>query len=1075
MDIHRTIRPLGLLVACGVCWTAAAPARVEAADKAGPPANLRCEYRINPLGIDVARPRLSWQLQDSRRGAAQTAFQVVVSTDPEFRDPRAVTWDSGKVASDQSIHVVYAGRPLQSRGRYCWKVRTWDAAGKPTEYAQPAWWEMGLLNPADWKARWITREMPVDSATQALAAARWIWNAQALGDDTTAWFRRSFIIADGRKIRHAEARFATDNTGDLYVNGTLAGHQTDFKQLHACDVTARLRPGPNTLALKCWNANGPAGLLLVLQVTFEDGQELNLGTDGGWKTFTAAAEPSGWTGVAFDDAAWDAAKVVAAFGDAPWKELRPRTGPRRSFCVRDEFQLRAQPTRARAYVTGLGSYRLLVNGQPVGDQILAPGWTDYRFRVQYQTHDVTPLLNKGPNAVGAILGSGWWSGMVGWSGPELYSKGNLRFLMQLVVEYADGGEDVVITDDSWKTRLSPVLSDSIYNGETYDARMEMPGWASPGFDAGGWTDARIVPEADQRASLDADRCPPIRVTEELKPAWVSEPEKDVFIFDFGQNASGVARLKVKGAAAGARIRLRFCEVLDPAGRVYRDNYRAAQVTDVYICKGSGEEVWEPMFTYRGCRYCEVTGYPGRPPADALTFRVFHTDMPMASTFECSHPMLNQLFRNIVWGQRGNLHSIPTDCPQRDERLGWTGDANVFGATSCWNMDMAAFYHKWMRDVMDSQSPEGFVTDVVPAMSPAGPAAPGWGDACVVTPWNVYQFYGDTRIIEQTYDSMVRWIEYMHANRDPRSGLYEREGYGDWVASVESPKKPIGAAYYHYSTKLVARMAAAIGRKEDAAKYEQRASEIAERFNRAWLDDKTAGYPSGTQTANLLPLHFGIVPPERRQAVAASLLSDIRSRGYHLSTGFLGTAYLMSALADLGEQETAYRLAVQTTCPSWGYMLLNGATTIWERWDTDKWGPDMNSRNHYAFGAVGSWLLEDVAGINIDPAAPGFKHIIIRPRPAGDLAWAGAAHACMYGDIRSEWRRTAAGFTLDVTIPPNTTARVYVPTLDRPGAVVREGGRPVTGSASEVRPAAAEPGFAAFDVAAGTYHFSVSAP
>jgi alpha-L-rhamnosidase len=1050
-------------------------ASLAAEPSAAPPANLRCEYRANPLGIDVAAPRLSWQVQDSRRGAVQTAYQVVVSTDESFGG-QAVVWDSGEVKSDQSIHVVYAGKPLASRQRYFWKVRTWDAAGKPTEYSAPAWWEMGLLSPGDWKALWITTPPPAPNPFDAdLDGAKWIWNAKAKGDKKNAYFRKPLALNESDKIERAEIAVTCDNAFTLFVNGTEIGSGDNLNDVQRFDVAQRLKAGNNTLAVKCYNEGGPAGLLLSARVVLAGGKIVDLKTDDQWKS--SPAETTGWNQPDGDESGWQSPKIMGSYGDAPWGKVGVRTLPRRSTCMRRDFTVKAQPVRARAYVTGLGAYKLQINGQPVGSDVLAPGWTDYNCRVQYQTHDVTALLKSGPNAIGALLGSGWWAGFR-WSATDESASTNLRFLMQLVIDYADGTQDVVVTDKDWLAHASPVLSDAIYHGEAYDARLEMPGWSSAGFDAKDWSGTELVPDSHTKAQLVADRCETIHVTQELPAVWLSEPTPGVFIFDFGQNAAGFPRLKVKGPA-GTKVTMRFGEELDPNGNLYRDNYRSARATDTYICKGGdAEEAWEPAFTYRGARYCEVTGYPGRPAKDALTFRVCHTAAPAAGVFESSNATLNQMFRAIMWGQRSNIESIPTDCPQRDERLGWTGDANIFSATSCWNMQMAGFYTKWMRDLMDSQSPEGWVTDVAPAMANRGPAAPGWGDACVTVPYVLYQFYGDKRIIEENYDGMVGWIEYMQAHRDAKSGLYEREGYGDWVAMADTPTKPIGAAYHYRSTRLVAEMAAAIGRKEDAEKFNKRADELATLFNKAFLDPQTNQYLSGTQTANLLPLDFGIVPADRRAAVLRNVVNDIKQRDYHLSTGFLGTEPLMPTLSDNGQHEVAYKLAVQTSCPSWAYMFSKGATTIWERWDTDKRDPGMNSRNHYAFGAVGKWLFQSVAGINIDPSQPGFKHVLVHPQPAGDLQWALAGYASMYGDIRSEWHRTPDGLTLDVRIPANTTASVVLPTLGLDKVVISEGstqlfakGKPA-GQCPGVKHAANVDGGIAFNVGAGSYHFIV---
>ena len=559
--------------------------------------------------------------------------------------------------------------------------------------------------------------------------------------------------------------------------------------------------------------------------------------------------------------------------------------------------------------------------------------------------------------------------------------------------------------------------------------------------------------------------PPIRVTEELEAVSVTEPLPGVYVYDFGQNASGRARLKVSGPR-GTRIQIRFAEVLKPDGNIYTDNYRSARATDVYVLKGGGEEVWEPRFTYRGFRYAELTGYPSAPPKDALTARVLHSAPPMAGTFECSHELINRIHGNIVWGQRSNLHSVPTDCPQRDERLGWTGDVQCFAPTSCWNMEMAAFYAKWMRDLGDSQHEDGGVTDVVPGLWDP-PGSPAWGDVVTVVPWTVYQFYGDTRIIEETYDSMAAWINHMR-NADNDGGLFVRQGHGDWVSVENSPNKPIAGAYQYHSTNLLANMAQAIGRGSDAETYREQARAIAGEFNKRYFDTAMNSYKGGTQTANLLPLYFGITPEDRREAVARNLVQDIVDHTCHLTTGFLGTAYLMPVLTGMGHHDVAGRLAVQRTYPSWGYMVDNGATTIWERWNSNRIeevGAGMNSFNHFCLGAVGQWFFEALAGIN--PAEPGFKRIVIRPRPFNGLVWAKASYPSMYGLIRSGWRIDSGKFVMEIEIPHNTSALVYVPAAD--AGVVTEGGRPAAQSEA-VTFLRQQDGAAVYEVGSGAYRF-----
>jgi alpha-L-rhamnosidase len=621
---------------------------------------------------------------------------------------------------------------------------------------------------------------------------------------------------------------------------------------------------------------------------------------------------------------------------------------------------------------------------------------------------------------------------LGWNQADTYSEGQLRCWVQIEIEYKDGAKHRIISDPTWKAHATPITRNTYYHGETYDARLETPGWDASGFDDNKWQPTETIDVPIEL--LVAQQCETIRATQELAPMTISMPTEGVFIADFGQNAAGRVRIKVTGAKKGDKITLRFGEELDPDGKLYRRNYRSAQATDEYICKGTEEEIWEPIFTYRGFRYCEITGWPQQkskkpiaPSKDALTARVLHSAVPRAGEFECSHWLVNRIYENIMWGQRSNLHSVPTDCPQRDERLGWMGDAQTFAPSACWNMHMIPFFSKWLHDIDDSRSPEGAVTDVAPAAVVRGAAKPGWGDAVVIVPWVLYQFTGDKRILDENYEQMSGWVDYMTSKGS--DDLYEVEGYGDWVPAmgVKSPKAPIGSAYYYYSTKLVAQTAEVLGKDNDARKYAAQTERTRKAFNAKHFDSKTHNYTGATQTANILPLWFGITPGDQREAVAASIVKDVKTRDYHLTTGFLGTAYLMSLLTAYGYDDVAWRLATQTTQPSWGYMALHGATTLWERWDTDKRGPEMNSRNHFCFGAIAQWFYETIGGINIDPAKPGFKNVIIRPRPMGNLLWAHAKYPSLYGEIECNWRKpNQESFELDLTIPANTTAQIHLP-------------------------------------------------
>ncbi|HSW47433.1 MAG TPA: glycoside hydrolase family 78 protein [Phycisphaerae bacterium] len=1058
----KCLTPIPLLAAAAIL--ANTPGTLVAG--LGAPQQPRCEYQANPLGIDTLKPRLSWLVNDDRRGAAQSACQIVVSTDPKLADAAAVVWDTGKVNSDASVHVEYAGKPPESGKRYYWKVRTWDGDGQASEYSEPAWFEMGLLKADDWTARWI---QPVEQRDKLpeLPWGRWIWNNEAEGDDTSAFFRAVFNIPVDATISKAWLRMTADDSFIAMLNGQKALDGNRWDVVRRVDVAGRISPGRNVLAVKAHNAKGPAGLIFTLRIELADGKTIDLLS--GPEIRSQAKGGQNWMQSDLEDSTWPPSRVIGPYGCEPWKQVAESPGRLRSQFVRKTFQAKGGISRATLHSTGLGLYELHINGRRVGDDVFAPGWTKYEDRIQYQTRDVTGLLCEGDNAIAAVLGNGWWAGELGWMPQAEQNARSLMLLAQLRIEYADGSSQIVATDSTWKSHPSPVTRDSFYHGETHDARLEINGWDQPTLDDKQW--AVVTETTSPTKLLCAQRDEPIRVTQEIKVEQISEPAKNVFIYDFGQNASGRVRLKIKGEP-GTKIRLRFGEVLNPDGTLYRDNYRSAEATDYYICRGGGDETWEPIFTYRGFRFCEVTGWPGTPDRDAVVFRVLHSDARPAGMFECSHWLINRIQHCILWGQRSNMHSVPTDCPQRDERLGWMGDAQVFSPTACWNMNMASFFTKWMRDILDSQAPDGAVTDVAPSVVVKGPAAPAWGDAVIVIPWNVYRFYGDTRIIEENYDGMVRWVEYMRSNA--KDGLlYDREGYGDWVPVVASPKGPLGAAYYCYSTRLLSRMAAVIGKKDDADKYGKLADRIAEAFNQAYLDPRQGGYIGGTQAANLLPLAFGITPAEKQETVLTHILNDIIARNDHLSTGFIATAYLLPTLSRFGNQELAWRIAAQCDYPSWGYMALNGATTIWERWNSDKMDPSMNSRNHFAFGAVGQWYYETLAGIQPDPKIPGFKRIIIHPQPAGTLTGARASYDSPYGRIESQWQRCGGTFTLETTIPPNTTARIFVPLMGSMDSNVVRGDWSAGTTADVVRLIGEQQGCRVYDVPAGKYRFTVN--
>jgi len=742
---------------------------------------------------------------------------------------------------------------------------------------------------------------------------------------------------------------------------------------------------------------------------------------------------------------------------------------------RRSFSLEKQLERAFVYVSARGIFELYVNGNRVGQDIFAPEWTDYSTRIQYRTYDVTDMLKFGPNAVGAIVGDGWYSGYVGMR----RQRGNYglqnSLLLCLDLEFKDGSKQSIITDKSWRCTEGPIISSDLLMGEKYDARREMSGWATAEFDDNSWQHAVVVKAPE--SLLKAQPSEPIQITELVKPIRVTEPAPLVYVFDLGQNIAGWARLKVSGEA-GTEVTLRFAERLNPDGTVYTQNLRRAQATDTYILKGIGEEIFEPRFTFHGFQYVAVTGFPGIPTKDSITGCAINSAAPSVGTFFCSNPMVNKLYSNLFWSQRANYISIPTDCPQRDERLGWMGDAQIFVRTGTYNMDTAAFFTKWMQDVEDAQSPAGAYPDFAPRLNDKTllgfEAAPAWGDAGIIIPWTIYRVYGDTRIIRKHWQSMERWMEYLQ-NTNP--DLIRRKGvnnnYGDWLSiEADTPKDLLATAYWAHDAALMAQMAKILETKEAAEKYKDLFAAIKSIFQLEFVNpDGTV--KGDTQTGYLLALAMDLMPEELIQPAAQKLHNNIREQNWHLSTGFVGCGYLNPVLTSQGYNETAYRLLLNETFPSWGYSIKQGATSIWERWDgwTKEKGfqdPGMNSFNHYSFGAIGEWLFRYAAGIDLHPEIPGYKKIQIKPFPGKGLDFARAEYHSIHGRIFSGWERQGQEMILKVKIPVNTSATLFVPATDI--QQIKESGRAIKNEAG-VKFLRKEEKHTVFEIGSGDYVFS----
>jgi alpha-L-rhamnosidase len=810
----------------------------------------------------------------------------------------------------------------------------------------------------------------------------------------------------------------------------------------------------------------------------------------------ARSRPSLWTMGLWEDlrqgwsARWIAADPRIITRDPEALAPSP-TQPGTPALFRRAFELPAAINRATVYASARGVFELRANGQRISEDVFAPEWTDYDKRIQYRTYDVTRLLRRGRNVLAATLGDGWWSGYVGWQETRgRYGSLENSLLVQLEVELASGRRLTIQTDRSWRCNTGPTLASDFQMGEIYDARRERKGWDMPGYVDEDWLAAREVSSPD--APFVAQRSEPVRVMEELRPVSVKKIHPSVFIYDLGQNIAGWVRLRVR-APKGARITVRHGERLSPDGTLYTENLRRAKATDVYICKGLGQETYEPHFTFHGFQYVELSGLPSAPGKNAVTGCVIRSATPDAGRFECSHPGVNRLWLNGLWSQRDNFLSVPTDCPQRDERLGWMGDAQVFLRTATCNMDVAAFFTKWMTDVEDAQTPEGIFPDTAPRLREGDHfvglgglcGAAGWADAGIIVPWTLWRVYGDRRIIERHWSAMTRWLNWIE--RHNPDGLRINQlgnNYGDWLCipsdtsfGTHSPMKYLLAtAYWASDAARMALMARELGSQAEAERFQAMFEKVRAAFQKEWLreDGRLA---VDTQTAYLLALAFNLLPDDVRARAAEHLVENIRALGWHLSTGFIGISHLNPQLTLSGHADVAYRLLLRQDYPSWLYPINHGATTIWERWNgwTEEEGffaPQMNSFNHYSLGSVGEWLFRHVAGIELDPEAPGFQRFVLRPFIGGGLRFVRASYRSMHGEIASEWKRVGKRLTWTIRVPANTSARVYVPS--RPTQPVTEGGKPIERAAG-IRVVGREADCLVCDAVAGTYRLGTFIP
>jgi len=1019
---------------------------------AAAPVHLQCERLNNPLGIDSPLPRLSWQNDSAERNWRQTAYQIRVSSAPGGKPD---VWDSGKQSSPDSIDIPYGGAKLESRKRYYWTVRVWDAHGKVSSSAAPAWWEMGLLTPSDWTAKWIAwkSELEEDRAGIAWISSGPVEPVPPL-PRPASMFRYQFNVSGPRDV----AIFVASTGGfQLRLNGRLITSKRDWISFDRQDVTGEVVNGSNTVEITIParptlpGGRGPippANKIGALVKIVDAGGKIERHPTGeGWESRIAEGD-------------WKPAQAVGELGP-----LAPIPGnlPEPAGLLRHEFAVAKRVRSARLYVTAAGSYQAFINGKRAGHDVLTPEFTDYKKRILYQTYDVTALLVPGRNAIAAILGDGWALSAQLWNGTRMaFLTPPPRLLAQLRIEYSDGTHDDVVSDGSWKSAQSPIYHSEIYAGEVYDARLEQPGWDAPGFDEAAWTPAAVEPAP--QGAVTAEMTTPVRVVATLNPIGVTAIAGGAYIVDMGQNMVGWPVLRVSGPA-GTRVRMRMAEILKPDGTLYRDNLRNADATDTYVLHGGGIEVYRPHFTFHGFRYVELTGFPETPTTDSVAGEVVSSlSGEPTATVTTSSELVNRFWKTGIWGQRGNFLSIPTDCPQRDERQGWTGDAEVFWRTGSYNFDISSFGRQWMRSVVDDQTSDGVFANTVPVVAFLGDGAPGWGDAGVIVPWTAWMQYGDKEILEENWPAMQRWMEFIEKN-NPNFLRRNRTGanFADWLApGSQTPVDLVATAYWALVARQMAGIAHALGKDGDADRYGRLETEIRDAFEKQWVrDDGTVG--TGSQTGYVLALYMNLVPDALVPVAVDKLVADIEAHNWHLTTGFLGTPFLLFTLADHGRADVAYRLLLNDTYPSWGYMLSKGATTWWERWNGDTGDPSMNSYNHYAFGSVMAWVYRYVVGIDTMQANPGFHEIVVHPRLDSRMTKAGGTYDSSYGKISTRWTGTAAGpFSLSVTIPANTTAKVYLPVAGS-GVLLENGkriGAPKEGASYKV------------EIGSGSYTFQV---
>lgn len=1075
---------------------------------------LTTEYMDRPMGIDVKQPVFGWQMQSDRYGAAQTAYRIVTATSKENLENGTYTYDSGTVNSPTSVCIKYNGPELAPCTRYYWQVLVTDERGKVHE-SPASWFETGLMGGLWGNAMWIASNkmqlspyrfdyaIEYDVETAKPGPAKFIFGAPQ--EDCYVFVmldtRDSAKVMLGNALYNKETVQHTLNVSNIIppADATKKHHiRLEVRGGGNYDVKVsldgRVISQGNQTSINCMrdSIGRPQARLFGIgyrqpqgfDAVFSNIKLLNYK----WDNLVLNSDP----------------KTYNAKGDNKavlWMPGSDVNAP----IMRKNVNVGKEVKRARLYATARGAYWFYINGQRVGDGYLNPGWTDFRHRIMYNTYDVTQMLRQGNNALGIELGHGWFCDDFGWAGAMWGDQYGYKpsALAMIKVEYTDGTNETFVTDNTWKVyNGGPLYVNNLYHGVIYDARREVDGWKEPGFNDAAWEKVAILPPPPASTEIQG------YVGLEIKNNITLTAKKmtrigNRFIYDMGQNFAGVPRLKNMKGRKGQTITIHFAEMLYPEtvpenprapltrehyernkGQMYMDNYRSAISTDYYTFRGAPEgETFEPPFTQHGYRYVSIDGLDEPLPLEDVEGIVLESIGEQISRYETSNADINQLFSNIVWGQRGNFLAVPTDCPQRDERLGWTGDANVFCRTSTYNMMTGPFFNRWFYTLRDQKSDNGDVGGYYPSLGGTKEGAPrsgfergcGWSDVTITVPWEMYQQYGDIGFVERHYGAMKDYMKFLESQA--KDYIYPDAFYwGDWLAPMPTNISMLSTAYFGYDARLMREMAKALGKTDDAVYYDKLYRNISRAFCNYFFDSEgytIEGNHEGTprmdtQTSYLLPLAFLELPEDLQQKAVKHLLEAIERSNYHLQTGFLGTPLLCNVLSNFGHNDIAYRLYTQTEYPSWLFPVKQGATTMWERWNsyTIKEGfgeVSMNSFNHYAYGAIEEWIMSHNLGIQRDENRPGYKHILMQPKIDDTFSFVKGGFRSVYGDIASAWEIKPSGTEIEFTIPANTTATFTLPVSSMDNLKLKKGKKGVSSKSFD-------DGKAVYELKSGTYKF-----